>query len=407
MKNYFKSPIYIILLGFIVAFSSCGTKKYDALIVTGQSNKSHNWKASHVAVKQIIENTELFTVDVAISPEQGADMSTFNPDFKSYDVVIVDYDGDSWSDATKANFEHYVKNGGGLVVFHGTNNSFPEWKEFNKMTALGGWKGRTEKDGPYVRWENGKIVKDNTPGKGGTHGKKNPFVIDTRMPEHPIMKGLPLKSMHTTDELYGKLRGPAENMTVLATAYSNPKTRGTGKHEPVLFTVDYGKGRIFHNVLGHVGKDEEMIAYKSAYFIYAMQRGTEWAAAGQVTQATPEDLPNQSTPLVLPAYKGFTLDGLFKNARKYEVGKTKRYLNLILQRIKNHSNDAEYLAEIEGKMIELLSTDDCTPDAKNFICKEISWIGSQKSLAALEALSNQPETADMAKFAIERLTSQN
>ena len=405
MKYKIKSYIYICLMGITIFLSACNTKKYDALIVTGQSNKSHNWEASHVAVKQIIESTDLFKVDVAISPQQGADMSAFSPNFKDYDVIILDYDGDSWSEATKANFEEYMKNGGGLVVFHGTNNSFPEWKEFNKMTALGGWRGRTEKDGPYVRWENGKIVKDNSPGKGGTHGKKNPFVINTRKPEHPILKGFPSKCMHTTDELYGKLRGPAENMTVLSTAYSNPQTKGTGKHEPVLFTVDYGKGRVFHNVLGHVGEKGDLIAYKSAYFIYAMQRGSEWAASGKVTQDVPEDLPNSCTPLVLPTYKEFTLDGLFLNSKKYKVGESKKYLNLISQRIRNHSSDYEYIADIEGRMIQLLGSDDCSVDAKNYICRELSWMGSSKAVDVLNALTKKTETADMAQYALTRLTA--
>ncbi|WP_152541793.1 ThuA domain-containing protein [Saccharicrinis fermentans] len=207
------------------------------------------------------------------------------------------------------------------------------------------------------------------------------------------MKGLPMKSMHATDELYGKLRGPAENMNVLATAFSNPKTGGTGNHEPILFTVNYGKGRIFHNVLGHVGQDEDMTPYKSAFFIYAMQRGTEWAATGKVTQAIPEDLPNQSSALILPAYKDFTLEDLFRNARKYEIGKSKKYLNLILQRIRNHSTDKDYLEKVEDEMIKLLSADDCTTDAKNFICKEISWLGSPKSISVLKALSKKAETA--------------
>lgn len=92
MKSYIKLSLYYLVLGCILTISSCGTKKYDALIVTGQSNKSHHWKASHNAVKQIINNTGLFSVDVVISPEQGADMSSFTPDFKSYDVVIIDYD---------------------------------------------------------------------------------------------------------------------------------------------------------------------------------------------------------------------------------------------------------------------------------------------------------------------------
>lgn len=405
MKNYFKSPLYIFLLCLIFTLTSCNTKKYDALIVTGQSNKSHNWEASHVAVKQIIENTDLFSVDLAISPETGEDMSNFSPDFNSYDVIILDYDGDSWSDATKANFEKYVSNGGGVVVYHGTNNSFPEWAEFNKMTALGGWKKRNEKDGPYVRWKKDKIVKVTTAGRGGSHGKKTPFVIDTRSPEHPIMKGLPLKSMHATDELYGNLRGPAENMTVLSTAYSDKKTNGTGNHEPVLFTVDYGKGRIFHSVLGHVGKDENLIAYKSAYFIYTMQRGAEWAASGKVTQTIPEDVPNIATPLVLPSYKQYTVASLFEKAAKYEVGKSKKFINLISQRIRNQKGKQEEISNFENEIIKLLNSSGTTNDAKNCFCRELSWMGSQKAIPVLETLSKNTATAEMSNYALTRLTS--
>lgn len=407
MKTLVKSNILVVLLSLLVAFTSCGTKNYDALIVTGQSNKSHNWEASHMAIKQIIENTGIFNVDVAISPETGADMSSFKPNFKSYDVVIVDYDGDSWSESTKANFEDYVRNGGGVVLVHAANNSFPEWKEYNKIAGLGGWGLRDEKDGPYLNWKNGKIVKDFSPGKGGMHGKQSQFVISTRNPEHPIMKGLPLRSMHTIDELYGKLRGPAENITVLSTAFSDPQTNGSGNHEPVLFTVDYGKGRVFHNVLGHVGKEGDVIAYKSAYFVYAMQRGTEWAATGTVTQPIPEDMPNASTPLVLPTFKSFTLDDLFTNAGKYQVGKSEKYVNLISQRIRNNSSNESELALIEHKIIELLTSTESTADAKNFMCRELSWMGSEKSLDALKTLKENTETVEMAQFAIDRLTSSN
>ena len=48
--------------------------------------------------------------------------------------------------------------------------------------------------------------------------------------------------MHVADELYSQLRGPAKNVTVLATAYADPAKRGTGRHEPSLLTIDYGEG---------------------------------------------------------------------------------------------------------------------------------------------------------------------
>ena len=103
---------------------------------------------------------------------------------------------------------------------------------------------------------------------------------------HPIAKGMPTQWMHNTDELYDSLRGPARNIHLLGTAFSDPATNGTGDHELILFTVKYGKGRIFHTTLGH---DTE--AMRSVGFIVTLQRGAEWAATGKVTQKLPPDFP--------------------------------------------------------------------------------------------------------------------
>ena len=406
MKNILNNRISIVITILILIFSACSNeKKHQVLLVTGQSNSSHNWEASHVALKKIIDNAEIFNLDIATSPKKGSDMSEFNPDFKAYDVVVIDYDGDSWSKKAQTNFEQYVANGGGVVVVHGANNSFPEWKEYNVMTGLGGWGNRDENAGPYVRWDNGEIIKDSNPGKAGMHGNKSQFIVETRDNLHPIMKGLPLKWMHTTDELYGRLRGPAKNLNVLATSWSDPKTNGSGNHEPVLLTVKYGKGRIFHTVLGHVGTDKDLIAYKSALFIYTIQRGTEWAASGIVSQKIPADLPNIATPLVLPSYKQYTVAKLFEKAMKYEIGKSKKFINLISQRIRNQKGNQEGIANLENKIIKLLNSSETTSDARNYFCRELSWMGSKKALVVLETLAKQPETADMAKYAIKRLTS--
>jgi type 1 glutamine amidotransferase len=107
-----------------------------------------------------------------------------------------------------------------------------------------------------------------------------------REPNHPITKGLPAEFMHVTDELYGWLRGPAKNLTVLASAFAPKDKGGSDEHEPILFTVSYGEGRVFQNALGHTPEQ-----LKSVAFIATFQRGAEWAATGKVTQKVPDDFP--------------------------------------------------------------------------------------------------------------------
>jgi uncharacterized protein len=259
-------------------------KPLKALIVDGQNN--HDWKATTPVLKRLLEQTGLFTVDVATSPGPKEAMDAFKPDFAKYDVIVANYTGADWPKETQKALVDYMNNGGGLVIFHAADNAFPNWAEWNEMIALGGWGGRNEKSGPMVRYRDGKVVLDNSPGVGGSHGPQHEFQVVTRDRFNPIMAGLPEKWMHAKDELYSTLRGPAKNMTILATAYADPAQKGSGENEPALFTIRYGKGRVFHTVLGHAA--EQM---RSVGFIVTYQRGAEWAATGRVTQVeVPEDM---------------------------------------------------------------------------------------------------------------------
>jgi type 1 glutamine amidotransferase len=180
-----------------------------------------------------------------------------------------------------------------VVVYHAADNAFANWKEFNEIAGLGGWEGRNEKDGPYVYFKDGKEVRDNSPGPGGSHGRQHEYVVTVRDAKHPITKGLPALWTHAQDELYDRLRGPALNMTILATAYSDKSTGGTDRDEPALMVIQWGKGRIFHTILGHVGKEAVHPAVECASFIVTFLRGTEWAATGKVTQKVPADFPKE------------------------------------------------------------------------------------------------------------------
>ncbi len=263
-----------------------------ALIVDGQNN--HAWKETTPVLKKILENSGRFSVDVATTPPQGADMSGFKPDFAAYAVVVSNYNGDPWSPETKAAFEKYVREGGGFVSYHAADNSFPEWNDYNRMIAVGGWANRTtQKFGPAVRFRQGKVVFDSTPAKCGNHGARLAFLVTMRDPKHPIAKGLPQEWMHAPDELYDTLCGPAKELEVVATAHSDPANRGTNENEPMLMTIRYGKGRVFHTTLGH-----DVAAMQCVGFITTLQRGAEWAANGKVKQKIPADFPSADRPSI-------------------------------------------------------------------------------------------------------------
>jgi type 1 glutamine amidotransferase len=256
----------------------------SVLLVDGQNN--HDWKSTTPLLKSGLEECGLFKVDVASSPPAGKDLSQFRPSFKDYDVVVSNYNGDLWSRQTQQDLVEYASGGGGLVIVHAANNSFGDWKEFNEMIGLGGWGGRNEKSGPYVYFKDDKLVRDTKPGNGGSHGAQHEFQVVIRNTDHPITRGMPAVWMHAKDELYDSLRGPAEKIDVLATAYSDKAKNGRGEHEPMIFTIQYGKGRVFHTPMGHAD-----YSIKCVGFITTLQRGTQWAATGKVTLQIPDDFP--------------------------------------------------------------------------------------------------------------------
>ena len=284
--------------------------RIKALIVDGQNNHSV-WPKTTVMMKDYLESSGLFEVDVArtaftVNGEALLDEfridgvnSTpsrhpvtdpdFKPDFSAYSVVIsnMGHGAAPWPAETQTAFESWMKAGGGLVVIHAANNSFPNWPAWNEMIGLGGWGGRTEKDGPYVYTsEQGDIIRDTATGPGGHHGQQHEYAVVIRNDSHPITAGLPTEWMHVKDELYDRLRGPALNVQLLATSWSDPATGGSDRHEPIMLTVGYGKGRVFHTPMGHGDDSQECVG-----FITVLLRGTQWAATGKVTIPVPDDFP--------------------------------------------------------------------------------------------------------------------
>ena len=140
-----------------------------------------------------------------------------------------------------------MKGGKGFAVAHLASASYKEWDEFKKLC------------GRY--WVMGK----------SGHGPRSKFKVKIADQNDPITNGL--EDFEADDELYAKLQGDTP-IKVLATADSD----WSKKTEPLVFTLDYGQGRVFHEAFGHDAK-----ALNNPPIKKMIIRGCEWAATGKVT----------------------------------------------------------------------------------------------------------------------------
>jgi type 1 glutamine amidotransferase len=314
----------LLLCALASTTASAGENKIRVLIIDGQNN--HDWKSTTPFMKKALESCGRFKVDVATTPQKpkpalppepkGASedelarykqdllryadayaayrrlWEKFQPDLSRYDVVLSNYNGAPWPKGVEKALEAELKSGKiGLVIVHAANNSFGGWKEYNQMIGMG-WRGA--KGGDRLLFDNdGKEIRVlSGQGDGSGHRYSGQFTVTLRDREHPITKGMPDEWLHNNDELYDNMRGPIQNVHVLATAYS----KGTKAHEPMIWTVSYGQGRVFHTPMGH-----DVNAMRCVGFIATLQRGTEWAATGNVTLPLPEHFPTAKKTSTVPA----------------------------------------------------------------------------------------------------------
>jgi hypothetical protein len=268
------------------------------ILIDGQNN--HDWRSTTPLLKKELESCGRFTVDVSSHLKPGDKPGSvktvpFPPDLSKYDVLVSNYNGAPWPDEFNHALDDRLRNGKiALVIVHAANNSFGGWREYNEMIGMG-WRGNNFGDRLTFDDKGQEVRVPKSKGPGAGHGRQHPFKVTVRDKEHPITKGMPAEWMHTRDELYHGMRGPIKNVRVLATAFSEKSTGGTGEHEPMIWTVTYGKGRVFHTPMGH-----DVVGMRCVGFVATLQRGTEWAATGTVTLPLPENFPTAEKTSSLP-----------------------------------------------------------------------------------------------------------
>ncbi|MFO0956271.1 MAG: ThuA domain-containing protein [Isosphaeraceae bacterium] len=238
----------LLALPLVLACAVAAQAQEKVLLITGANN--HDWKATTARLQEILEAAK---IQVVVETDPDAPALADAAKLKDYGAIVLNYNrGKRWDPVREANLLQFVKDGGGLVVVHASNNAFDGWEEFDKLVG-GTWRSK----GTHY------------PERGTFHPPYGEFEVQVVDTDHPITKGV--ASFKTRDEMYSNLR-LQPNIKVLAQGVQP----SVSKPQPLVFVLDYGKGRVFHTALGH-----DLVAMKSDGFVETLTRGTKWAAGGK------------------------------------------------------------------------------------------------------------------------------
>ncbi|MBX3463456.1 MAG: DUF1080 domain-containing protein [Planctomycetes bacterium] len=223
-------------------------------LLTGANN--HDWKWTTPEIANTLGETGRFAVTTVDDPAtwlaaRGAD---------DMQLLVLDYNGPRWGEAAERAFAAAVRAGTGVTVVHAANNAFAGWLDYERIVGL--------------CWR-----------EGSGHGAYHPFDVHVVDHHHPVTAGMADLRLHP-DELYHRLvPTPGADHRVLLAAFSDPKTGGSGRHEPMALAGTFGAGRVFHTTLGHVwtGVPATRATWIDPQLRRLVARGSEWAATGEVT----------------------------------------------------------------------------------------------------------------------------
>ena len=246
MMHFAKIFAWFILALFVLTaslVSTAGTeqdKTIYVLIVTGIDHPAHNWRQTAPVLAEVLQKDPRLQVRIVEDPH-FLDSSALH----RYDVVVLHFM--NWEQPApgakaRSNLREFVQGGKGLFIVHFACGAFQDWPEFRNLA------GRV--------WDP----------KLRAHDPRGPFRVNITDVNHPITQGM--QSFETDDELYTCLVGDRP-VKVLATA----RSKVDEKEYPMAFAFDYGKGRVFHSLLGH---DVKAILNPNVAELF--RRGCAWTA---------------------------------------------------------------------------------------------------------------------------------
>jgi type 1 glutamine amidotransferase len=249
---------FTVVITFILCVScyrglDTKSEKLNILILTGRNN--HDWEMTTAVLDSILEAQGLFSVDVTTQP----DTLRFE-DLKHYDALLSNWNSWPendlrWPAAAEKGLLRFVHEGGGLVFFHSSTSAFYTWPEFKQIST--------------AAW-----IMDST-----WHGPVSQVKVSILNREHPVTSGI--TDFYIMDELWINA-GQNEVFKILATAADTEENTG---EQPAIFVGNYGKGRIFHTILGH-----NETSLRNEGFQMLILRAAEWASTGRVSIPVSEQM---------------------------------------------------------------------------------------------------------------------
>lgn len=313
------------------------------------------------------------------------DMEMFSPEnLEQFDAVCFNNNtklefGDR--PLLKQSLMDFIKGGKGIVGIHAATDNFYDWAEASDMMG-GRFAGHP--------WR-----------KSGT------WAIKLDEPDHPLMAAFKGKDFKINDEIY-RTPPPFYSRTnqrvLMSLDLSDEATLSAKGLLPTDFDTgiswikNVGNGRLFYCSLGH----NNHLTWNPAVLQHYLA-GIQFALGDLKADATPI-IPANSTKEAVSntAQLLGSLEESLAAFSSYKFGQSRSHLISISDVLTQLSSSADSMAEAEKRLLDFLKSD-ASIDAKEFVCRQLSLIGTKKSVPTLAEMLKEPATADMARYALERI----